>query len=134
LAITGITRVLRFACAGGGTPAAWASRARFEFRGVLREIQRPTSPESKGKIESVVKYVKGNFLTCRIYHGISALNSEGLAWLDRTANRKIHETTKLIPDVVFAQEAGHLKPAPTLSHTNSNLNHFFEGKLKNESF
>ena len=39
---------------------------------------RKSDPESKGKIESVVKYVKQNFLTCRTYHGISALNSAGL--------------------------------------------------------
>ena len=63
----------------------------------------------------MVKYVKSNFLACRIYHGISALNNEGMAWLDRTANAKIHETTKMIPNVVFSEEAKHLKPVPTLS-------------------
>jgi transposase len=72
-------------------------------------------PQSKGKIESVVKYVKGNFLACRIYNGISTLNSDGLAWLERTANAKIHDTTKMIPNVVFAEEIKHLKTAPTLS-------------------
>jgi transposase len=86
-----------------------------KYAGFGIRLCRGYDPESKGKIESVVKYVKGNFLTCRIYHGISALNSEGLARLDRTANAKIHETTKMIPDIVFAEEAGHLKPAPTLS-------------------
>lgn len=72
-------------------------------------------PQSKGKIESVVKYVKGNFLACRIYSGISTLNSDGLLWLERTANAKIHDTTKMIPNVVFAEEIKHLKPVPTLS-------------------
>jgi len=80
-----------------------------------QDAQRPTRPESKGKIESVVKYVKRNFLSCRIYHGISALNSEVLAWLDRTANAKIHETTKMIPDIVFSEEAKRLKTVPELS-------------------
>jgi len=86
-----------------------------KYAGFSIRLCRGYDPESKGKIESVVKYVKGNFLACRIYHGISALNSEGLAWLDRTANAKIHETTKMIPDVVFAEEAKSLKSAPTLS-------------------
>jgi transposase len=86
-----------------------------KYAGFSIRLCRGFDPESKGKIESVVKYVKGNFLSCRIYHGISALNSEGLAWLDRTANRKIHETTKMIPDVVFSEEAKHLKPVPALS-------------------
>jgi len=76
---------------------------------------RGNDPQSKGKIESVVKYVKRNFLACRIYCGISTLNSDGLAWLERCANAKIHETTKMIPNVVFAEEIKHLKPAPTLS-------------------
>jgi transposase len=86
-----------------------------KYAGFSIYLCRGYDPESKGKIESVVKYVKGNFLACRIYHGISALNSEGLAWLDRTANAKIHETTKMIPNVVFSEEAKHLKPVPALS-------------------
>ena len=86
-----------------------------KYAGISIRLCRGYDPESKGKIESVVKYVKGNFLACRIYHGISSLNSEGLAWLDRTANAKIHETTKMIPNVVFLEEAKYLKPVPTLS-------------------
>ena len=86
-----------------------------KYAGFSIRLCRGYDPESKGKIESVVKYVKGNFLACRVYHGISALNSEGMAWLDRTANAKIHETTKMIPNVVFSEEAKHLKPVPTLS-------------------
>lgn len=72
-------------------------------------------PQSKGKVESTVKYVKGNFLACRIYNGISTLNSDGLAWLERTANSKIHDTTKMIPNVVFADEIKYLKQVPELS-------------------
>ncbi len=86
-----------------------------KYAGFSIRLCRGWDPESKGKIESVVKYIKGNYLACRVYHGISALNSEGLLWLDRTANAKIHETTKMIPDVVFLEEAKHLKAAPTLS-------------------
>jgi len=86
-----------------------------KYAGFSVRLCRGFDPESKGKIESTVKYVKGNFLACRTYCGISALNSEAMAWLDRTANAKIHETTKMIPNVVFAEEIRHLKPVPTLS-------------------
>jgi len=86
-----------------------------KYAGFSVRLCRGFDPESKGKIESVVKYVKNNFLSCRIYHGISALNSEGLAWLDRTANAKVHETTRMVPDRLFTEEIKHLKPAPTLS-------------------
>lgn len=86
-----------------------------KYAGFSIRLCRGNDPESKGKIESVVKYVKGNFLSCRVYHGIQTLNSEGLAWLDRTANRKIHDTTKMIPDIVFFEEVRHLKSVPALS-------------------
>jgi hypothetical protein len=86
-----------------------------EYAGFSVFLCRGNDPQSKGKIESTVKYVKGNFLACRIYTGISNLNSEALAWLDRCANAKIHDTTKMIPNVVFSEEAKHLKDVPTLS-------------------
>ena len=86
-----------------------------KYAGFSIFLCRGNDPQSKGKIESVVKYVKGNFLACRIYAGISTLNSDGLTWLERTANAKIHDTTKMIPNVVFAQEIKHLEKAPTLS-------------------
>lgn len=84
------------------------------YAGFSVRLCRGSDPESKGKIESVVKYVKGNFLTCRIFHGIASLNSEGLGWLDRTGNGMIHETTKMVPKVVFNQEQKHLKATPCL--------------------
>ncbi len=42
-------------------------------------------PESKGKIENVVKYVKQNFLYNRCFCDIATLNEEVLQWLNRTA-------------------------------------------------
>ena len=87
------------------------------YAGFSVHLCRGNDPESKGKIEAVVKYVKNNFLTCRIYHGIARLNSDGLAWLDRTGNGLVHETTKMVPAVVFAQEQQHLKSAPELGES-----------------
>jgi len=74
-------------------------------------------PESKGKIENVVKYIKHNFLTCRAFAGIQDLNSAGLAWLDRTGNGKKHETTKMVPARVFLEEVRHMVKVPELSET-----------------
>lgn len=78
---------------------------------------RGYDPESKGKVEAVVKYVKGNFLSCRVFQGVARLNSDGLAWLDRTGNGIVHETTKMVPKVAFVEEQKHLKPAPELGQT-----------------
>ena len=78
---------------------------------------RGNDPESKGKVEAVFKYTKGNFLACRVFHGIARLNSEGLAWLDRTGNGMVHDTTKIVPKVEFVEEKKHLKPAPEFGET-----------------
>ena len=71
---------------------------------------RGADPESKGKIESVVKYIKGNYLENRLYVDDSILSYGCLEWLERTANAKIHGTTKRIPTEVFAEEREHLRP------------------------
>jgi transposase len=85
------------------------------YAGFSVHLCRGYDPESKGKIEAVVKYIKNNFLSCRTFHGIARLNSDGLAWLDRTGNGLVHETTKMIPKVVFSEEQKHLKAVPELS-------------------
>jgi transposase len=85
------------------------------YAGFSVRLCRGYDPESKGKIEAVINYVKNNFLSCREYPGIARLNSEGLSWLERTANEKKHETTKMIPNRVFLEESKRLKPVPTLS-------------------
>jgi transposase len=87
----------------------------LRYAGFSVRLCRANDPESKGKIEAVIKYVKNNFLSCREYPGISGLNSDGLAWLERTANEKKHETTKMVPNRVFLEERKQLKTVPTLS-------------------
>lgn len=75
---------------------------------------RGCDPQSKGKIEAVVKYVKNNFLKFRKFTSLDNLNSEGLEWLDRTGNGLIHNTTKLVPKIVFNEERKFLTAAPEL--------------------
>jgi len=86
-----------------------------KYAGFSIYLCRGADPESKGKIESVVKFVKGNFLPYRVFHGVARLNSDGLAWLERTANGRPHETTKRVPARVFEEEQRHLLPVPELS-------------------
>lgn len=69
---------------------------------------RKSDPESKGKVENVVKYVKNNFLRCRTFVSVERLNEEGIRWLSRTANGLPHCGTRLVPDEVFAEERKHL--------------------------
>ena len=74
---------------------------------------RPADPESKGKVENAVKYVKHGFLDNRLYpFDDETLNYCGKEWLERTANAKIHGTTRKIPVEVFKEEREHLLPIP----------------------
>lgn len=74
---------------------------------------RKADPESKGKVESVVKYVKGNFLPNRFFMDIDILNCSFAHWLTRTGNAKVHGTTKKVPAEVFELERAHLRPILT---------------------
>lgn len=73
---------------------------------------RRADPESKGKIENTVKYIKGNFLSHRMYTDDGIVNGSCLEWLERTANAKVHGTTKLVPAQVFQEEREFLRPLP----------------------
>jgi hypothetical protein len=71
---------------------------------------RKADPESKGKIENVVKYVKQNFLYNRPFTDINILNSEALAWLGRTANAGLHAGTRKVPYNEWCAEREYLIP------------------------
>lgn len=71
---------------------------------------RKADPESKGKVENVIQYVKKNFLYNRSYFDIENLNKEALDWLGRTANYLPHNFTKKSPQSEFVIEKEHLNP------------------------
>jgi transposase len=71
---------------------------------------RKSDPESKGMVESGVKYVKYNFARNRYFSSLEQWSKDCEAWLVRTGNGKKHEETKKIPAEVFQSEKGHLKP------------------------
>jgi len=71
---------------------------------------RKADPQSKGKIENVVKYIKQNFLRGRDFKDIETLNRQALEWLKRTGNGKKHQTTQLIPKEDFLKEQNSLLP------------------------
>lgn len=71
---------------------------------------RKADPESKGKIENVVKFIKQNFLYNRPFADIETLNKEALAWLNRTGNGMPHNFTKQKPYDMWLEERKYLKP------------------------
>lgn len=77
---------------------------------------RKSDPESKGKVENVVRYVKMNFLYNRTFHTIETLNDEVMCWLGRTANALPHGVTKKSPYSEHLIEQPYLTPyRPCLS-------------------
>ena len=71
---------------------------------------RPADPESKGKVENAVKYVKQNFLLNRQFSTIENLNAEAEAWLRRTGNAMPHGTTRKVPYEEWCNECRDLLP------------------------
>ena len=71
---------------------------------------RKADPESKGRIENVVGFVKNNFAIHRKFYNMDRWNEDCLKWLDRRGNGKIHLTTRKIPAEVFIEERKYLQP------------------------
>ena len=71
---------------------------------------RKADPQSKGKVENVVKYTKQNFLYNRPFSDVPLLNQEALAWLGRTANAKPHAATQKVPHAEWCIEKKSLTP------------------------
>ena len=68
-------------------------------------------PESKGKVEAGVKYVKGNALYGETFDNWSALESYMADWLDTVANQRVHATTGKVPQAHYDDlERGYMKP------------------------
>jgi transposase len=80
-----------------------------ESRDLTLRVCRKADPESKGRIENVVGFIKHNFAKHRVFHNIDSWNEQGWEWLNRTGNYKVHNTTKKRPVEVFSLEKQHLR-------------------------
>lgn len=75
------------------------------------------SPEKKGKVESGVKYVCGNFLAAGIFETVEAANADLPDWLRKTAGLRTHGTTGRRPLEDFEEkEREHLLPLPMVAY------------------
>ena len=66
---------------------------------------RPYRAQTKGKVESGVKYVKRNFLPGRVFRDLEDFNEQLAGWLAEVADLRIHGTTHELPIERFAREA-----------------------------
>ena len=92
---------------------------------------RGNDPESKGRIEAVVKYAKNNFAKHRILHDIDSFNEDCIGWLERTGNGKKHQITHKIPAEVFALEREHLTPVSRYDTAVSDTSVYYQVRKDN---
>lgn len=72
-------------------------------------VCRKSDPETKGKVENLVGYIKDNFLLIRDFITITEANISVQKWLKRRANGKISQATKKIPAEDIENERKELR-------------------------
>ncbi|MCE5281044.1 MAG: IS21 family transposase [Deltaproteobacteria bacterium] len=73
------------------------------YYGFSPHPHRPYRPQTKGKVESGIKYVK-RFLRGKRFESLDHLNAALAAWIDTVADQRIHGTTHRKPADMFAEE------------------------------
>jgi len=82
--------------------------------GFTARTHRPYRPQTKGKVERMVYYVKDNFLNGRQFADLDDLNAQARVWLEQTANGRIHQTTGQRPRDLLKKE--NLIPSCSIAH------------------
>jgi transposase len=98
-----------------GKPRLNATFASFASHwGFTPRLCQPYRAQTKGKVESGVKYVKRNFVPGRTFRDIDDFNAQLATWQSEVADLRVHGTTHQLPIERFAEESGAL--APTAGH------------------
>jgi transposase len=71
--------------------------------GFIPRLCRPYRPQTKGKIENTIGYIKRDFFLGGKFSSLENLNSQALEWLNRV-NSSVHGTTYEIPLDRFKEE------------------------------
>lgn len=74
------------------------------YYGFTPQACQPYRPQTKGKVESGVKYVRRNFWLGLYFVDLADLNHQAQAWLDTVANVRMHGTTGEMPWLRLAAE------------------------------
>ncbi len=85
-------------------------KAFAEYWGFEPRLCRAYRAQTKGKVESGVKYVKRNFLPGREFVDIVDFTEQLAEWNATIADTRVHGTTHEVPLVRFERERPHLLP------------------------
>ena len=87
-----------------GQPRFHAKMLDFaSYYGFVPRVCHPYRPQTKGKIESTIRYIKGSFWPGIVFDSLQELNRQALVWCEE-ANRRVHATTREVPLVRFPHE------------------------------
>ncbi len=91
---------------------------------------RPYTLRTKGKVENGVKYVRRNFWP-RIFQftSLADLNKRAFKWVEEVANKRVHGTTKEVPD-----ERSKLENLKPITGVNFQLGYVEERKVSIDCF
>lgn len=96
----------------GGVTWNTTFRAFADFWGFEPRLCRPYRAQTKGKVESGIKYFRRNFLPGRTFRDDVDLNEQVGAWIAMVADVRVHGTTHERPIDRFTREQGTLIATP----------------------
>ena len=82
-----------------------------EYYGIVIRLCYPYRPETKGKIENTIKYMRYNFFNGRTFSDLNDINMQCNEWLHKV-NSQLHGTTHEIPVERLKEES--LNPLSTV--------------------
>ena len=85
----------------------WLNQKFHQFataKGFELRVCEGYDPESKGRVEAGVKYVKNNFFYGEQFESPEELRTELTEWLDHIANKRNHGTTFKVPAELYEEE------------------------------
>jgi len=88
--------------------------------GFIPKLCKPYRPQTKGKVERMVRYVRDNFYqplatklaSSELKLDVETANIEVMNWLNTIANQRIHDTIKMKPADRLKEEQAYLQNLP----------------------
>tara|TARA_B100000530_G_C15919297_1_gene472523 strand:+ start:135 stop:1295 length:1161 start_codon:yes stop_codon:yes gene_type:complete len=84
-----------------------------DFYGFKPKACKPARPQTKGKVERMVSYLKGHFFVrYQQFESLAHLNQQLEQWLRTEAEPRVHGTTREVVQEMFKRELPYLQALP----------------------
>ena len=88
--------------------------------GFNTKLCKPRHPFTKGAVERLIRYIKGNFIPGRIYRNITSFNYEARRWCCQH-NRMYHKTVDGVPHDIHTNECINQEAVPIVMNQELNF-------------